>query len=69
MVRVFREISKTIMFVFIWGAPIYMAVISSDTRYLWMLPLSLFASAGIFSHYEKLELIEDDDEKTQETGE
>lgn len=70
MVHIFREISKTLMIILIWGMPFYMAVSLEDLRYLWALPFSLFANIGIFGHYEKLETLnESDNEDTQETGE
>lgn len=70
MVHIFRELSKTIMFIFVWGLPIYMAATSGEMRYLWMLPFSMFAHVGIFSHYERIETQNPtENEETQETDE
>lgn len=58
IIGVSREISKLAMFIVIWGFPLYVSRIMDDSRYLWLLVLSLVLNAGMFSHYESLERID-----------
>ena len=53
-----REIAKTILLTFMWALPVYVAKLFGSQGYLWLWVLSLFATIGIFQHYEDLEKID-----------
>lgn len=58
LVRIFRELSKLVMFTLIFGFPLYLARTTSNYGYLWFLILSFILLVGMFSHYEDLEKID-----------
>ena len=58
VIGVSREISKLVMFIIIWGFPLYISRIMEDSRYLWLLILSFILNIGLFDHYEDLERID-----------
>lgn len=58
LVRIFRELSKLTMFIFIWGFPLYLAKTTGDKAYFWFFILSIVINAFMFLHYEDLERID-----------
>ena len=75
MVRVIREIVKTILLLAVWGFPVLLTIKYSAAGYLLLFGISLVANISIFSHYETMNRIDMDSQKqidyetTQETGE
>lgn len=72
MIRFIREVTKTLIVLFIWGMPIYLVVQTGKTAYIILLLLSLIVNVGVFAHYEALEVMSNPqnhntDETTQET--
>ena len=58
LIRIFRELSKLVMFVLILGFTLYLSRITGNYGYLWLLIVSLILMIGMFSHYEDLEKID-----------
>lgn len=69
LIRIFRELSKLVMFTLILGFPMYLSRITGNYGYLWLLILSLILMVGMFSHYEDLEKIDKLAELTKENDE
>ena len=68
-IRIFRELSKLVMFTLILGFPVYLARVTGNYGYLWLLVFSLILLVGMFSHYEDLEKIDRLTELTKENDE
>ena len=58
MVHIFREISKTIINVVLWGIPVLLALKTDNYNFLWLFALSLIVMVGVQTHYEDLARIE-----------
>ena len=68
MVRIIRELCKVLMFVILWGFPLWLAKWNDDNNFLWFLLVSFFSTLGVFSHYEDLERIEQSNKQNDESG-
>ena len=58
MIHIIREISKLCMFTILWAFPLMLTRWTGNYCFLWFFALSLIVTAGVFSHYEDLEKID-----------
>lgn len=57
-IKIIREISKLIIFIILWGFPLVLSRWNEDNSFLWFFALTVIVTAGVFSHYETLDKVD-----------